>query len=739
MPYPIPEDEDARLAALAEYGLLDTPAEEALDRIVRLAARIFDTPTALVSLIDRDRQFFKARVGIGRAETSRDTSFCAHGLESAEVLVVPDARLDSRFADNPLVTGPPGIRFYAGAPLISPSGRNLGSLCVVDVKPRPPLSETDVTTLKDLAALVMDQFEARRIETARNIGWTRFERIAETSPDAIICTDVEGVLTFWNRAAEALFGFTADQVLGQGVEMILPDAMRDSHRHRMQHAASGGGTRLVGTTVELVGIRYDGGQIPIELSLSMWPEGKSTGFGAIVRDLTHRKENEANLYRLAHLDHLTDMANRDAFASQLAACVAAGTPLDLMMIDLDEFKVVNEAWGHSRGDHVLKRLAERIRRTLGDVGSMEPGTGPFLGRLGGDEFAAILPGNAGRAELTALSRRLIAAIKEPIDVDGQHVSVGACVGIASYPADAGSAEDLLANVDLALYQAKADGPLTHRFFVRALRDVVVERRILEMELKSALDRGQLELFYQPQIDLATRRVLGAEALLRWRHPARGVLTPPDFIDVLETSAIAPEVGERIIVSACEQATRWRMAGYPDFQMSVNLFGRQIVGGGLVASVMGPIEKLGLPPSAIEIEITETTILSRDDAILEPLRSLCKAGVRIAFDDYGTGYASLSLLKNFPLTRLKIDKSFVTNLVDDPEDAAVVQAIIFLARNFNLRVIAEGVETEEQAQVLLDRGCQEAQGFLFGRPVPAAEFEATLLAGAVVEKRVGAGI
>jgi EAL domain-containing protein (putative c-di-GMP-specific phosphodiesterase class I) len=288
--------------------------------------------------------------------------------------------------------------------------------------------------------------------------------------------------------------------------------------------------------------------------------------------------------------------------------------------------------------------------------------------------------------------------------------VSACVGIASYPADADGAEELLANADLALYQAKADGPLTHRFFVHSLREAVIERRILEAELRDAFAAGQLELFYQPQIDLLTRRVLGAEALLRWRHPARGLLLPADFIDVLETSAIA----------------RWRASGFPDFQMSVNLFGRQIVSGRLVELVMGPIKKYGLPPSAIEIEITETTILRRDDVILAPLRQLCAAGVRIAFDDYGTGYASLSLLKDFPLSRLKIDRSFITHLADDAEDAAVVQAIIFLAKNFGLRVIAEGVETEAQAQILIARHCPEAQGFLFGRAVSADEFEKTQL-------------
>jgi EAL domain-containing protein (putative c-di-GMP-specific phosphodiesterase class I) len=320
----------------------------------------------------------------------------------------------------------------------------------------------------------------------------------------------------------------------------------------------------------------------------------------------------------------------------------------------------------------------------------------------------------------------MSVIAEPVTVGEQSVSVSACVGIASYPADADGAEELLANADLALYQAKADGPLTHRFFVHSLREAVIERRILEAELRDAFAAGQLELFYQPQIDLLTRRVLGAEALLRWRHPARGLLLPADFIDVLETSAIAPEVGEKIIETACAQAARWRASGFPDFQMSVNLFGRQIVSGRLVELVMGPIKKYGLPPSAIEIEITETTILRRDDVILAPLRQLCAAGVRIAFDDYGTGYASLSLLKDFPLSRLKIDRSFITHLADDAEDAAVVQAIIFLAKNFGLRVIAEGVETEAQAQILVARHCPEAQGFLFGRAVSADEFEKTQL-------------
>jgi EAL domain-containing protein (putative c-di-GMP-specific phosphodiesterase class I) len=268
---------------------------------------------------------------------------------------------------------------------------------------------------------------------------------------------------------------------------------------------------------------------------------------------------------------------------------------------------------------------------------------------------------------------------------------------------------------------------------------VVERRIIERELCIALERGQLELFYQPQVDLISRKVLGAEALLRWRHPARGLLSPSDFIDVLETSSIAAAVGQCIIETACAQAASWRASGAKDFQMSVNLFGRQIISGNLFASVMEPIRRHGLPARAIEIEITETTILRRDDILLTPLRELCKEGVRIAFDDYGTGYASLSLLKNFPLTRLKIDKSFVENLEEDKEDAAVVQAILYLAKSFGLRVIAEGVETEAQARVLIDQGCREAQGYLYGRPVPPREFEANFLSGLVVEPLAAASL
>lgn len=729
-----PVDEDTRLEALAEYGWLDTPAEEALDRVTRLAARIFDTPTALVSLVDRNRQFFKARLGFALPETPRDLSFCAHGLGTAALLIVPDARADPRFAGNPLVVQAPGVRFYAGAPLISPTGRSLGSLCVIDTHPHPALSAVQEATLRDLAALVMDQFESRRLGRAHHAGIAHFQRIAAVSPDAVVCTDAFGILTFWNPAAQALFGIAAREALGRNVTTLMPASSVGSYREGMRLAADGAGRAgRIGTSVQLAGVHRNGQRMLLEATVSGWPEHAGmakAAYGIRFRDLAQRREVEARLYRLARLDCLTGMANREAFTAQLATLVDARTPLDLCLIDLDNFKIINETWGHAAGDRVLETLAARIRATLGDGAAGPPSGGArhadgFLGRLGGTAFGAILPGNGSQAELSAVCRRLGAILAEPVELDGQRVSVGACLGVASYPADADDSRDLLGNADLALHQAKGEGPTTHRFFVPALRDAAVERRSLEQELHDALDAGQLELFYQPQVDLATRRILGAEALLRWRHPARGLLGPPDFIEMLESSSLAAVVGERILEVACAQAARWRRAGFADFQMSINLFGRQVVSGQLFASVMQPIRRHGLPPSAVEIEITETTILRRDDVILEPLRALCRAGVRIAFDDYGTGYASLSLLKNFPLTRLKIDKSFVTNLVADPKDGAVIQAIIFLARNFDLRVIAEGVETAEQAAALLRWGCLEAQGFLFGQAVPAAQFEAAL--------------
>lgn len=712
---PIQPDECQRLTALQQYEIFDGSVDLQLDPVIAMARALFHVPIATVSLVGEDKQIFLGAQGLDVCETGRDISFCSHALGRSELLMVPDARLDPRFAANPLVTGAPHIRFYAGVPLRSPLGYDIGTLCIIDDQPRAGLSAADEATLRTLATLVLGKLELRRLEVARDQGQTCFENIAATSPDGIVCADDTGTITFWNGAAEQLFGYSAAEATGASLDIIVPAAMRGGHDKGLLRVAAGGTPRLIGKSIELDAAHRSGRSFPVELSLSMWHDRGRANFGAIIRDMTERRANEDRLHRLAHLDSLTGLPNRSLLFSCIAERMADREPLTVLMLDLDGFKSVNDTLGHSAGDKVLQEVGKRI------VACVRPGD--TVARLGGDEFAILRSGCPGDATLTEQLDCLLSSIATPMRADGHHVTIGTSIGVARYPDHAENGEDLLSAADLALYQAKAEGRLCYRFFEPELRDRAVQGRMLDGELRRAMTCREFELFFQPQVRISDGRLMGAEALLRWRHPTRGLLLPHDFLAGLEASVVAEDAGDWIIETAVRQAAIWRRSR-PDFTLAVNLFGAQFRDGQLATKVLEALERHDLPPEALELEITENIILRHDDTMLEPLNRLREAGVRVAFDDFGTGYASLSMLKRFPLTKLKIDRSFTTDLDGGEIGGAIVNAIISMTRSLSLEVIAEGVETRWQADLLRAAGCNLAQGYLYGVPESIELFERT---------------
>ncbi|MCG6203872.1 EAL domain-containing protein [Rhodopseudomonas sp. HC1] len=715
-PYPIPDNEEIRLKALNEYRLLDTPAEEDFDRLARLAARLFDVPIVLVSLLDRDRQFFKAHIGFDVCDTSREISFCTHAIMQDDIFVILDSTNDRRFASNPLVLGPPFIRFYAGKPLATPTGEKIGTVCLIDTEPRKSFTAEDRRNLTDVAALVMDRMDARRLDYIRTVSQARFENIAATSPDAIICSNSEGEVTFWNRSAERLFGYTADEMVNHPGEIIVPDSWLGIYEAELDRLRHGEKMELSDRTIELSGLRKDGSEFPAEFSLSTWQEGNTTSVGAIVRDLTERRQNEERLFRLASLDPLTDLPNRGVWRQCLGDALAAGKASTVLLLDLDGFKEVNDTLGHAAGDAVLKEVSVRLKATCRHA--------TMVARLGGDEFVALLPGNDER-EARRVATDLVSAISEPYEFVGKRIEVSVSIGVALAPQHSQRPEELLGAADLALYRAKAAGKGRYEFFAPALREYAVARRTFEQELKQAFVRGEFELFYQPQVSTIDGGLTGAEALLRWNHPERGLLTPASFIDVLANKASAPEIGEWILRTACMQAARWRSRA-PGFRIGVNLFEAQIRYAGLLAAVRRVLAEAALPAEALELEIVENVFLRNEPGTQKLLDDLRALGVGLAFDDYGTGFASLSLLKRYPVSRLKIDRGFLRNVNSDPENAAVVNAILYLGKSFGVEVIAEGVETQAQLDFLKENNCPQAQGYLFGKPVTAREFEQKFL-------------
>ncbi|MFL9711795.1 putative bifunctional diguanylate cyclase/phosphodiesterase [Methylobacillus sp. Pita1] len=708
----IPPDEIERLQALAAYGLGSDRPLPALEPVVQIAARMFNMPVAAINMIGSDHVFFAASTGVGNVDMRRDVSFCAHAINQTNVMVVPDSHLDERFHDNPLVLGPANLRFYAGVPLISPDGHALGALCVIDGQPRE-FSGEDCERLRELAKMAVDRLELRRLEISTEQSRQPFEEFARNSPTAVVWFDAHRNIVTWNQAAAALHGYRLDEGEGLLVDQLIPEREHPIFHQLVAQAVTTGTFDGISMPEATHGLRKDGSEFELGLSLFCWQEHGQLIFNAHLQDITAKKREEAELHRLATTDLLTGLANRGRFYREVEQALVAAKPIAVLMLDLDGFKDVNDTLGHAVGDSILREIAHRLEHALAGSG--------LAARIGGDEFALLLHELKDPAEAQAVAQALIEALVDAIVIDHHEIRITASCGVAIAPQHAQEALELIGNADLALFHAKRLGGAQSYIFVQALRMEAVARHLYGLELHRAVHDGEFVLFYQPQVRLSDGLLAGAEALIRWRHPERGLLSPAAFLPALENGPLAATVGNWVLDEACAQVAQWRRQGLADFRMGVNLFGAQFRVDDLAKTVISMLERHGLPPSALELEITENIVLEHDELALESIRRLREAGVGIAFDDFGTGYASLSLLKHYPLSRIKIDRSFVQGMLESQQDKAVVNAVIDMANAFSLDTIAEGIETTEQQKALLEIGCSEGQGYLFSRPLSAIQF------------------
>jgi diguanylate cyclase (GGDEF)-like protein len=437
---------------------------------------------------------------------------------------------------------------------------------------------------------------------------------------------------------------------------------------------------------------------------------KGGGWVATHEDVTEQRKTEARVRHLARHDALTDLPNRAVLKEEMFRLdlhIERGDTVAVFCIDLDHFKDVNDSLGHAVGDQVLIESAQRLNACARE--------GDLVIRLGGDEFAVIAPGFEDPRAAALLADRMVKAIAQPMAIEGSLVQVGASVGIAFAPSDGSNAETLLKNADMALYRAKGEGRGNYHFFERGMDEALQNRRLLEQGLKVALARGELRLVYQPLLALATNRICCFEALLRWDHPTRGVVSPAEFIPVAEESGVIGTIGEWVLREACRAAASWPVP----VRVAVNLSPAQFRNKNLVDQVIGALADAGLPAERLELEVTESLLLAETSQTLEMLHQLRTQGVRISMDDFGTGYSSLSYLRAFPFDKIKIDRSFIAGLKPDDESIAIVRAIIMLGESLGMSTTAEGVETEAQLDALREQGCNEVQGFLFSPPLPAS--------------------
>jgi diguanylate cyclase (GGDEF)-like protein/PAS domain S-box-containing protein len=565
-----------------------------------------------------------------------------------------------------------------------------------------------------IIAVVRDVTERRAAEEELR----RFRLAMDNSADMIVLID-RAAMRFIdvNETACRLLGYTKEELLTLGPQDVLPIAREELERdYDALIARPAGEVDIVPSGMKSEYTCKDGSRLPFESTRHVLRSGDTTIIAAISRDIRARLAIEERVAYLAQFDALTGLPNRNLFQDRLVHAMALAKrndwPMAVLFIDLDRFKLVNDTLGHSAGDKLLKEAGERFRSCIRGSDT--------VGRLGGDEFAAILTELSIPSDAGLVAQKIIDVLKRPFDLDGKETYVSASIGITLYPADSDSAEALVMNADAAMYRAKEQGRNNYQFFTRDMNQRALGRVQIEAALRRALDRGEFRLVYQPKVHLSTGKICGFEALLRWQHPEKGTVSPAEFIPVLEDTGLIVPVGEWVLRSACMQIKAWQNSGLKVPPVSVNLSPRQFEQKGLKDAVHEVLAETGVDPGLVEFEITESLLMHDPEGAAHTLASLKESGVRLSMDDFGTGYSSLGYLKRFPIDTLKIDRSFINDISTDADDATLTRAIIHLAQNLRLKVVAEGVETEDQLSFLKSNGCDEMQGYLFARPTDAEE-------------------
>jgi diguanylate cyclase (GGDEF)-like protein/PAS domain S-box-containing protein len=579
-----------------------------------------------------------------------------------------------------------------------------------------------VSGVREVAALERALEQMRQALASTSISRDYLDDVLNGMSDAVLVLAGTGRVRTANAAATRLFGIAPADLAGTAFnDLIAPEHLDAFDMERLAQEP--------GETV----VRTQRGQtIPVSVHVSSLGRpgagagGTSTGTIVVLRDLTDRKRAERRIRYLARFDTLTKMPNRMQFQHMLHQAITRNTRLGrglvLLYVDLDNFKEINDTFGHETGDRVLEAMSERLTRILPRES--------VVGRLAGDEFAIFAEGLEGEQarhdQASDLARLVLTEIARPIHVQEQEIDVTASIGVAFVPEHADNVIDLIRNADAAMYHAKRQGRNCHLFYVPEMNAAAVERLLLKSKLRRALERDEFVVRYQPKVDLASGEVVGAEALLRWRLPGHGEIAPSQFIPLAEESRLILDIGAWVLNQVCIDYAAWHERINDPGRVAINLSLKELSQASFIPRCRSVFERHRVPPSNIELEITETTLMLDAERKLPLLDELRAMGVHLSIDDFGTGYSSLSALQQFPISTLKIDRSFVTNAATDPDDATIVRTIIEMGRSLGLQVIAEGIETEEQRYFLLHSGCQLGQGRLFGEPITSAAFLELLL-------------
>lgn len=544
----------------------------------------------------------------------------------------------------------------------------------------------------------------------------RFRNILNSALDAIITIDRNGRVTGINSSAKSIFGY-GQEAIGQDIaSLIIPAEYRDAHHRGMERYHQTGEGHIIGKQIETRAMRADGTELDIELTVVGHEESGEPLYTAFIRDISERKKQEEEILYQAHYDQLTGLPNRVMAIAKLDEAIGEnceGDKLVALLVELDAFKEVNDSLGHEFGDQLLQAVAERLKDVTRDE--------DILARLGGDEFLIIAPKLVSTAMAEVMASKIQKAFSHSYMIDNRDVVVTASIGLSVYPDDGTTAQLLLRNADAAVYMAKDSGRNTYKFFTPKLTDAAMGRLQIEQQLHKALEKNELSMVYQPLVEAGSNRIIAMEALVRWNNEELGFVSPMDFIPIAETTGLILPIGRWILEQACQQAKRIMLMGVDPFRVCVNISPRQLIGFGIIGQIEDVLKETGLPARYLEIEVTEGVLIhdqNESKLILDQLKDL---GVHLSIDDFGTGYSSLAYLKRYPFDSLKIDRSFIMEIADSPEDKVLVRTIITMANGFGFQTIAEGVEDKEHVDLLSRMGCDVLQGYHFSRPVPIDDF------------------
>jgi diguanylate cyclase (GGDEF)-like protein/PAS domain S-box-containing protein len=556
---------------------------------------------------------------------------------------------------------------------------------------------------------------------------SRLHDTIENAMDAVVQMNTAGFITGWTKHAEIIFGWSREEALGRALhETIIPQQYREGHVQGLQRYLHSGKGTILNSRIEVIGLHRDGSEFPIELSITTITSGDRHEFSAFIRDISERKLAEEEVQRLAFYDPLTLLPNRrllmDRLQHALANSARSGNSGALLFIDLDHFKTLNDTLGHDIGDLLLQQVGQRLESCLRE--------GDTVARLGGDEFVVLLEELSQKtleaaAQVETIGEKMLTALNHPYQLGTYKHHNTPSIGAALFSDHESELDELFKKADIAMYQAKKAGRNTIRFFDPKIQETINARAALEEELREALEKQQFHLYYQIQMD-GLNQPLGAEVLIRWIHPERGMVSPVQFIPLAEETGLILPIGLWVLDTACAQIKVWEQhVSTRDLVMAVNVSARQFGQTNFVAQVQTIVQCHGINPTRLKLELTESMLVENIKGIISTMKTLKEMGIQFSLDDFGTGYSSLQYLQKLPLNQLKIDQSFVRDMPVDAGGGAIVQTIIAMAKGLNLDIIAEGVETEEQRQLLHSLGCDHYQGYLFSKPVPIEQFEALL--------------